>query len=279
MKTITVSPSFGFSALMRPRRIPLWAVAACLLLCGGGINCAAAEASNVAEPFSVYERPKILNGAVYASEPGSNKLLYKFTRSGSTVRVQRDYTYPDGKPAAREVITYEGNALVSFELGELQIGAIGSAKIRRERTPNKPVIEFSYTKEPGAKPKVRTENLAENTLNSDMIATFLASNWNKLVLGESLKARYLVVPRTETVGFTFFKAPETPGQDQKVIIVRMEATSPILAALVDPLFFTLEKAPPHRVLRYAGRTTPKIQAGGKWKDLDAVTVFDWDSVQ
>ena len=192
MKTITVSPSFGFSALMRPRRIPLWAVAACLLLCGGGINCAAAEDFERGGAFSVYEKPKLLNGAVYASEDGSNKLLYKFTRSatrsGSTVRVQRDYTYPDGKPAAREVITYEGNALVSFELEELQIGAIGSARIRREGgNPNKAVIEFSYTKEPGAKPKVRTENLAENTLNSDMIATFLASHWDKLVLGEKVE--------------------------------------------------------------------------------------------
>jgi hypothetical protein len=52
-----------------------------------------------------------------------------------------------------------------------------------------------------------------------------------------------------------------------------------LATLVDPLYFTLEKAPPHRVLRYAGRTTPKTQVGGKWKDLDAVTVFDWDSAR
>ena len=241
-----------------------------LIICGGGISCAAAEDSNTAGAFSVYENPKLLSGVVYASEPGSNKLLYKFTRSatrsGSTVRVQRDYTYPDGKPAAREVITYDGNALVSFELEELQIGASGIATIRREGgNSTKAGIEFSYTKEPGAKTKVATENLAENILNSDMIATFLASHWNKLVLGEKLKTRYLVVPRTETVGFTFVKEPETPGQDQKVIIVKMEATSPILAALVDPLFFTLEKAPPHRVLRYAGRTTQKSKrvANGK----------------
>ncbi len=250
----------------------------------GGMDCVAAEATNTGSIFSVYEEPKLLTGAVYGSEPGSKKLLYKFTRvatrSGSQVKVQRDFTYPDGKLASREVITYEGNALVSFELEEQQIGASGSAKIRRERdNPAKNGIDFSYSKGPGGKAKLRTEDLAGNTLNSDMIANFLAAHWDKLARGEKLKSRYIVVPRAETVGFTFVKEPETTGQDRKVTIVRMEATSAILAALVDPLFFTMENAPPHRVLQYAGRTTPKIQVSGKWKDLDAVTVFDWSSPQ
>jgi hypothetical protein len=56
----------------------------------------------------------------------------------------------------------------------------------------------------------------------------------------------------------------------------MEATSRVIALLVDPLFFTIEKAPSHRVLEYEGRTTPKTKSGNKWKDLDAVTVFDWE---
>jgi hypothetical protein len=59
----------------------------------------------------------------------------------------------------------------------------------------------------------------------------------------------------------------------------MEPTSPVISALVDPIHFTMQKAPPHRILQYVGRTTPKIQAGGKWRDLDAVTVFDWDSAR
>jgi hypothetical protein len=36
---------------------------------------------------------------------------------------------------------------------------------------------------------------------------------------------------------------------------------------------------PHRVREYTGRTTPKIQVKGKWKDLDATTVFDWDTAR
>jgi hypothetical protein len=92
-----------------------------------------------------------------------------------------------------------------------------------------------------------------------------------------VKCRYIVVPRRETVGFTFTKEAASTWQGRQVLIVRMEASSQVIAALVNPLVFTVEQAWPHRVLQYVGRTTPKTQAGSKWKDLDAVTVFDWDS--
>ncbi len=41
----------------------------------------------------------------------------------------------------------------------------------------------------------------------------------------------------------------------------------------------MEKNPTNRVLQYVGRTTPKIRVGTSWKDLDAVTVFDWESAR
>jgi len=204
-------------------------------------------------------------------------------RWGPDVRrleVHRDFTYPDGKPAARERVIYEGNALVSFELEELQTGAGGSARIRRISDDGaNGSIEFEYAKEHGGKPKTRTEDLRENTLIADMIGPFLKSHWEGLSRGEAVKCRYIVVPRRESVGFTFTKAAASTWKGRQVLTVRMEATSPIVAALVNPLVFTIEQAPPHRVLQYVGRTTPKIQAGGKWKDLDGVTVFDWDSAR
>jgi len=55
----------------------------------------------------------------------------------------------------------------------------------------------------------------------------------------------------------------------------MEPTSPIIARLIDPVIFTVEKDGPHRVLQYVGRVTPKTKAGTKWADLDATFVFDW----
>ncbi len=231
-----------------------------------------------------YEEPKNLTGTIYAPGSNSQKLLFNFkrtaNRSGSTLNVQRDYTYPDGKPAARERVVYEGDNLVLYELEELQIGAVGSAKIQHDTEGSgKGHIDFQYAKKAGIPPSARTEALAENTLINDMVGPFLVSHWDALQRGEKVKCRYIAVPRKETVGFTFVKDSDSTWHGRDVLIVRMEASSRLVAVLVDPLFFTIEKTSPHRVLQYAGRTTPKIQVDGKWKDTDAVTVFDWGAAR
>ena len=107
-------------------------------------------------------------------------MLFKFkrvaTRSGSRVNVLREYTYPDGKPAARERIVYDGDDLVSYALDELQIGAAGAVKVQRDASnPARSTLLFEYTKDlaSGSKPKTSTEALRNDTLTSDMVATFL----------------------------------------------------------------------------------------------------------
>ncbi len=256
-------------------------LAALLATAGSGWNALGAESPKPTTDESRYEAPKHLTGAVYAV--GHDQLLFNFTRtaarSGSTLRVQRDFTYSDGKLAARERVLYDGNVLTSYELEELQIGAHGSTTLRRsDNHSTAGRIVFEYVAKPGAQPKVHTEAAQPDTLVADMVGPFLASHWDALQRGEKVKCRYIVVPRAETVGFTFSKDSKATAGRKDVVIVTMEPTSPFIAALVDPLFFTLELAPPHRILQYTGRTTPKIQVGGKWKDLDAVTVFDWKSV-
>lgn len=234
----------------------------------------AAKAEGQTSP-SRYEEPKYLTGAIYDS--GTKELLFRFkrtaNRSGSTLHVERDYTYPDGKLAAQERVVYEGDALVFYELDELQIGAKGSAEIQRDTGR----IDFEYEKKQGIRASERTETLEENTLINDMVGPFLVSHWDALQRGEKVKCRYIVVPRKETVAFTFSKDAESTWQGRDVLIVKMEASNRFIAALVKPLYFTMDKTSPHHVLQYAGRTTPKIRVDGKWKDLDAVTVFDWDS--
>jgi hypothetical protein len=243
-----------------------------------------AQAPNSGVMKLKYEEPKSLSGAIYSPASDDRKLLFNFKRvahrTGSTLTVQRDYTYPDGKPAVRERVVYEGDALVSYELEELQTGAAGGAKIRRApENQAKGTIQFEYRKQAGDRLKAGTEALRENTLINDMVGPFLASHWDALLRGEAVDCRMIVLPRRETVGFTFVKSPEPAGQGGGAICLRMEAISPFVAVLVDPLVFQIEKAPPHRVLQYFGRTTPKIQAGSKWKDLDALTVFNWGSAR
>jgi len=231
---------------------------------------------------SVYEAPTALAGTVYEKSSGPQKILFNFkreaTRKGGKLNVLREFTYPDGKPAARERLVYEGDNLVSFQLEELQIGAGGSARILREPGhPAKGTIWFDYNKDlqGGGSPKTSSESLRPDTLVGDMIAPFLKAHWTQLARGDKVRCRYIVIPRRETVGFTFLKEAETIAGGRPAVIVRMEATSPIIARLVDPLYFTVENADPHRVCQYIGRVTPKIRRSGQWEDLDAVFVFDW----
>jgi len=226
-----------------------------------------------------YEEPKSLTAAIYERGSQPQRLLFRFkrqaTRSGSTIRVVRDFTYPDGKVGAREEAVYEGNSLVSFVLRELQTGAVGSAKIRRSSGQTEGTILFEYAKNPDSAARTRSEPLRDDPLIGDMVGPFLAEHWEALMRGEKAKCRYIVVSRMETVGFSFVKAAGTAGRNSGAVSIKMEPTSRIIAAIVAPLYFSMEKAPPHRVLQYNGRTAPKLNVRGKWEDLDAVTVFDW----
>src|ERR1017187_3859805 len=213
------------------------------------------DATNTNGTPSKYEEPKLLMGTIYAQDSGRQQALFKFkrvaTRSGARVSVLREYTYPDGKPAARERFVYDGDDLVSYALDELQIGAAGSVKVRRDAvTPARSVLLFDYTKDlaSGSKPKTSTETLRNDTLTGDTVAPFLASHWGELLNEGMVKCRYIVVPRRETVGFTFAKESETTLQGRAVVIIRMEPTSLSIARLVDPVFFTVERDSPLRVL-------------------------------
>jgi hypothetical protein len=266
-----------------PTSLPI-RIAAILIAGWASQPTCSGDSTNTTDKPSKYAEPKLLAGTVYAKDSNRQQALFKFkrvaTRSGSQVNVLREYTYPDGKPAARERLVYDGDYLVSYALDELQIGAAGSVKVQRDPgSPAKGALLFEYSKDltSGSKPKTSTEALRDETLTGDTVAAFLDSHWGELSKGQNVKCRFVVVPRRETVGFTFVKDSETTSQGRAVIIIKMEATSFIIAQLVDPVFFTVEKDGQHRVLQYVGRVTPKAKAGSKWDDLDATVVFEWPS--
>jgi hypothetical protein len=223
-----------------------------------------------------FEEPKFLQADIYSAD--RKQVLFRFTRratrTNNSLDVVRKYTYPDGKVAALERVIYNGDMLVSYTLEDLQSGASGSAIIKRSSN-GQEGIAFEYRKDPGAKQKSANEELVPDTILADMLAPFVVSHWKALMLGEKVKCRYIVVMRRETVGFTFLKCAESIKDGKPVVTIKMEPSSAIIGALIDPLFFTMEKDAPHHILEYSGRTTPKVREGNSWKNLDGVTVFDW----
>ena len=239
----------------------------------------AAGCSPIAAADPDYLPPKLLTGSIYDKQGG--RLLFTFrrtaTQTGDVVFVLREFQNPDGSLAALERVRYERGRLVRFELDERQIGATGNALVeplsgQRQR------IQFQYATRstPAGRPKRESELVRDQILISDMLPGFMTNHWDELVRGETVKFRYIVVPRLETIAFKLKRESTGELHRKKVVRIKMEPASRLLAQFVDPLVFTSEADPPHRILQYWGRTTPKIRSGQSWNDLDALTVFNWE---
>jgi hypothetical protein len=246
-------------------------------LCHGGSPGTATSQTSAFD----YSEPKLLVGNIFPLAQDSKKLLFKSERksakTGTTVQVTCDYTYPDGSLVARDWIVYEAGHLVSFAENEFQTGEKGKAVIRPDaQSPGKQRIYFEYTCGQVAEVKTSTssEELQSETLVDDMIPQFIAAHWEALEQGSAVKFRYIVLSRKETVGFKLVKDEEMIWRGQRAVRIKMVPTSIIIAQLVDPLLFTVEKTKAHRVLEYSGRTTPLLKNGNKWKELDALCVFE-----
>jgi hypothetical protein len=257
------------------RRLP-GAFLGCLVWgCG---SAGAAEPAGAAPALPVdYSQPALLTGTVYEKGSDMRKVLFTCqrtaTRSNSVVRSLIEFRTADGVVAARERTIYDGGELVAFELEQVQAGSQG--RVVRSREGGQTKLAFEFTPAKTGHKKTGSESPQRDTLVNDMIGRYVQAHWDSLNAGVAVKFRYVALERAETVGFKLVKEAETTWGNKPAIRIRMEPTSLIIAALVDPLYFTVEKNPPHRILSYVGRVTPKIEKEGKWKDLDAVTVYDW----
>jgi hypothetical protein len=226
------------------------------------------------EPVIDYLEPKAFTGTIYA-DTDLKQVLFTFrrtaTNSGSTIQVVREFIAPGGKVAAVERVAYEGGQLKSLQLEELQTGAKGSATVETVGGESKMNFEFNE----GSGKKTGSEKFLSEILTSDMVGPYIAGHWDALTKGATVKCRLISISRAETVGFKFFKESYSTWHGKPVMIVTMQPSSIIIAQLVAPLHFIIEKEGQHRVLQYIGRTTPTIRRNGKWEDLDAVSVFDW----
>lgn len=227
---------------------------------------------------AVFEAPPVLTASVYSLD--GEKLLFKFkrtaTQSGKVVHVVREYTYPDGKLAVRERVDYRQESPIYYQLDELQTGAEGTVSFERPSSGTETgTILFQYAASPHSSASSRTEALKPDTLLNDTVGPFLAGHFQQLADGEKVSCRCVVITHRQTIGFVLKKESEEFWHGKEVIRVKMEPSSFIISTLVAPLHLVIEKAAPHRVLEYRGRTTPKAGRPGHWSDLDAVTVFDW----
>jgi hypothetical protein len=241
----------------------------------------AADLSNLSATMDV-AGPARFTGTIYEIGSQRKAILYHFertaSRAGATVQVQRQFTSPDGSPVAVESVFYVSNRLVSYQMKELQANLSGSVQIEPDPTKRgQQKIIIGYGK--GLIPtKSDPQPLKPDTLIDDNLYPFMLFHWDELMRGQEVKFRFVSIEWRHTFNFRLLKTGETIVKGRTCELICMKPTGFMLQQVVNPLVFTVEKAAPHLMLSYIGRTTPRVKKGDSWKYLDAETVFDLDDV-
>ncbi len=187
------------------------------------------------------------------------------TRTGETgTTVFKD---SKGRELIEEKMRYDPQgALVEYEIHHRQRALRGKIEVRSDK------LIFTRVDEKG-KSSTEQENLPVTWAVGPTLIPLLQKNWATILKGEKLRIRFAVWDRKETVGFDLFKDSVQPGGDGKDhVIVKMKPTSFIIAAIVDPIYFTLP-LDGSRLEEMKGRTLPMIERDGKLRDLDAWIVY------
>lgn len=223
--------------------------------------------SAVAEPYTA---------KLYAIDSKREKQLFRLQRveekQGANLKATVRFFSPTDPKSTEALVTEE----IFFENGNLKKYLIhsklppaeGSLEIRDGK------VYFSYARA-GEKPNTDDEDMAPNLVIGPTITDYIRQpeHFDKLKQDEDVKVRFASVERAETVGFTFSRSRIYEEGGKQLLEVKMKATSFIIAAIVDPLYFTYELET-RKPVAIRGRTLPKQLVDGKWKDLDIDFVYD-----
>jgi hypothetical protein len=210
---------------------------------------------------------------LYDLQSSRSKVLFKAVRTeetkGDELKATVRFTQPDGtEPALTEEIWFEKGNLKRYLIHSKVPPAEGALEIREGK------VWFKWDRV-GEKPKSDDEDMVDNLVIGPMIVPYLQRPdvFEKLKQDESIKLRFASVERNETVGFTFSRSRLFKEGDRELLEIKMKASSFIIAAIVDPLYFVYDVAT-RKCVYVKGRTLPKQLVDGKWKDLDVEFVYD-----
>ena len=188
------------------------------------------------------------------------------TDEGGLSHVESIFTDMDGKTVVEEHGLLKGSDLVHYEIDHLQTGRKGTIDVKDGK------VLFTY--EHDGKKSDDSEKLRKTLVVPINFSRFVRDHWVELQAGKDVDLRYGVWDRAETVGFTLSREGEEEIQGQKLIKIKMKASSFIIAGLVKPLFLFFP-ADGSRLMALNGRIAPKKKVGNSWKDLDAEVLYHY----
>lgn len=220
---------------------------------------------------------EVVRGRVF--ERGSDQKTPLFTyerrvwKEGELTKAQSSYFSADGKLAHREDYTFKANDLLSYDYDQKQVDEHGSAKINGKK------ISMSFSEDGETKSKELED---DGVLIAPLaIGYMLNRNWDKLMNDETIQARFILVERLDTVGFSFKKKKDLMFEGKEAVQIQMKPTSFFISSIVDPIQMIFEKNGEHRLLQSDGRLPVRVpkynppKKRGDWKAMDAILKLDY----
>lgn len=181
------------------------------------------------------------------------------TEAADKATLRRTSTYTDnaGKELLTESMRWNNTTalLDRFESADKRTGKVETYV----RSGNSYVV--SYRKNSSSQTEKETFEAEKNTMPAPMLPIYLASQAEALAAGKEVEFRLLVAERMDTYGFDAEKTAEETISGVKTMKITVTASSFLIRQLAGKLSFNIEKAPPHRLMRFTGRL-PLTDADG-----------------
>ncbi len=208
------------------------------------------------------------NSDVYEMNSNRKTLLYKSkmveTEKDGIRETKNTYVDPSDAFVLEETAQMKGSTLIRYEMEQKQIGAKASVEVKGD--------EIIFEKTQDGKTKKESEKFKSTLVISSNFTPFVKDHWQEILDGKTVSFRYAAWERMETVGFDIKKIGQETIDGKPVIQIKMSASSFVIAAIVNPIFFKYS-ADGSFLVEMKGRVAPKKKVDSSWKDLDAEVIY------
>ena len=216
---------------------------------------------------SAFAQEKSIHYSADLYEQKSNKSKKLFTEQidESSASLKIEIKDMDGNLVVSDETQLDGAKAKSYSVKQLQLKSEARIEVVDKRV--------KFTKTTGAHTEKAEEDLGDNLVVPGNFNSFILEHWPELQKGDSVRMRYAVWDRLETIGFVVKKVGEENLEGTPSTLIKLKPSSMVISALVDPLIFnyTMDGK---RLLKQNGRVDPKILKEGRWNDLDAEVYFN-----
>lgn len=190
------------------------------------------------------------------------------------------FTFSSERLYGKESMTYTAiwkdvaGTVVANEKAEFNKGELVKYEVERPLNKEKGLIEtkdgkiiFTYTE--NGKTSTAKEDLKPDTLIGGTLVPHMEAHLKELLEKKEVPFKYAVWFRKEVIGFKF----EYDREEGNNIVAKMIPTNFLYRSMVKPIYFTMDKTT-KKIISLKGRTLPKIQKDGSWRDFDGFTKYN-----